>query len=86
MPEQQKPVRVQIHYDDGTVMTVNSALVMYIASSEKSDAIDITATLVALNDEELRQIIIATVELGSRLGIFQDNDAGKTEGSNDDKT
>ena len=74
MSEQQEKnaVKITVTYDDGTVKDLEKGLVWFITEIPEKEQVDITAEMVAMSGKDLFTVVNAAIEMGVRLGMFND--------------
>lgn len=72
MMEEEKSVdRIIIEYEDGTTKELDCGMAISVSPSvEPEGDVNVTATMVRMKGEDLFNVIYAMVELGIKLGLF----------------
>ena len=78
MNENTTPEKIVVHYDNGTTKEIGHGLVFHVVPGQEPDTVEVTAELVAVGEDDLRQIIGAAVELGFRIGLFKEDEGEAT--------
>lgn len=72
--------RIVVEYEDGTVKELEKGLVFRF-ENEDSDTVNITAEMVSMSGKDLYTVVGAALELGMRLGMFDDKEGADDEES-----
>lgn len=65
-------VKITITYDDGSTKELSKGVCWNLPITEDGEAAEVTAELVDCSGRDLVAIVMAAVQLGDRLGMFND--------------
>jgi len=66
-------VKITITYADGHTKELDKGICWNVPESYDDESAEITAELVGCSGKDLACIILAAVQLGEKLGMFNDN-------------
>lgn len=74
MSEQQEKnaVKITVTYDDGTIKDLEKGFVWALTEMPETEQVEITAEMIAMSGKDLFTIVNAAIEMGVRLGMFND--------------
>lgn len=76
-PNEAAAKRIVVEYEDGTAKELEKGLVFrFEDEDEDTDTAHITAELVGMTGRDLYTVVGAAVDLGVRLGMFNDVECG----------
>lgn len=65
-------VKITVTYDDGTVKDLEKGLVWFITEIPEKEQVEISAEMIAMSGKDLFTVVNAAIEMGVRLGMFND--------------
>ena len=77
MSEEKDIEKIVLHYSDGTTKEVSKGFIAGMKVDEANQQAAMTFSMVHIGGKELKYIVSGVVELGLKLGMF--NDANESE-------
>lgn len=81
MEEEKTIERITLHLSDGTTKTVNKGFICGFVKDEIEGNVQANMHLVNVNGEELETVVLLVLELGAKLGMFNDQEDTANEQS-----
>ena len=79
-PNESVAKHIIVEYEDGTAKELDKGLVFrFEDEDEDTDTAHITAELVGMTGRDLYTVVSAAVELGIKIGMFNDTDAADAD-------
>lgn len=73
MDDQEKTAKkITVTYDDGTTKEIERGLVFTISEPDENDNCQIEAEFVNIKGKEIYTVVFAVLEMGVKLGMFND--------------
>lgn len=66
--------KIVIHYDDGSTKELDKGLAFHFGEVDEDENMTVTADMVNMGGQDLFLIVSAAVELGMKLGMFNDGE------------
>lgn len=68
-------VKITITYDDGSTKDLEKGLAWSLTDKPETKQVEVTAEMIAMSGKDLYTVIEAAVELGMKLGMFNEAEA-----------
>jgi hypothetical protein len=66
--------KITMHYTDGTTKEIDKGFIAGVTDGEEPGTENITFTMIHIAGSDLKDIVASIVELGFKLGYFNDDD------------